>query len=383
MKFSSRVRGLAESETLRLFSEVACLRARGQDVVSLLEGEPDLPAPAAALRATAQALRQGRTRYSSSSGLLELKALIARKLTRENAVPAGPENILIANGAKQALYETLQTLAGPGDEILIPSPCWVTFPEAVKLAGAKPVLVPTRAHQLDVNALRKAVTAKTKAIILNTPNNPTGAVYPEAALRAVADLAERRGLTIISDEAYERLVYDGRRHRSVASLGKKAFERTVTIQTLSKSFSMTGFRVGYLAAPVDFVQKASRLHGHMTGNVCTFVQHGAMAALRLGPGEGERRRAGYQKRRDLAYRLGTKLFDCLKPRGGLFLFADVRRYLGSKHKDSAALAGYLLREAKVAVVPGSAFGAEGFVRISFSGSEQDLRQGFARMERAL
>ena len=167
--------------------------------------------------------------------------------------------------------------------MLIPSPCWVTFPEAVKLAGAKPVLVPTRAHQLDVNALRKAVTAKTKAIILNTPNNPTGAVYPEAALRAVADLAERRGLTIISDEAYERLVYDGRRHRSVASLGKKAFERTVTIQTLSKSFSMTGFRVGYLAAPVDFVQKASRLHGHMTGNVCTFVQHGAMAALRLGP----------------------------------------------------------------------------------------------------
>jgi aspartate aminotransferase len=384
MKSSSRARAVAESATLRLSNEAARLRAEGADIIGLLEGEPDLPVPEPVLRATEAALRAGRTRYSASSGLPELKAAIARKLRDENGVTAAPEDILVANGAKQALYETLQALCDPGDEVLIPSPCWVTFPESVKLAGARPVLVDTDAsHQLDFEALEKAVTARTRAIILNTPNNPTGAVYPETSLRAVAALAVRHDLAIVSDEAYEGLVYDGARHVSVAALGAEAAARTVTLQTFSKSFAMTGYRVGYAAGPAGFIQAASRVHGHVTGNVCTFVQLGAAAALELGAAHREAWRAAHQTRRDLAYELGSRLFACFKPQGGLFLFADARRHLGKKFKDSEGLARHLLTQGRVAVVPGSAFGREGFLRLSFSSPEAVLREGFARMERVL
>jgi aspartate aminotransferase len=383
MRFSSRSLAVAESETLRLSNAVTRLRAEGRDVVSLLEGEPDLAVPEPVLRATADALRAGRTRYSSSTGLAELKAAVARKLKDDNGVSAAPENILIANGAKQAIYEILQALCDPGDEVLIPSPCWVTFPEAVKLAGAKPVLVETGPdHQLDLAALERAVTPKTKALILNTPNNPTGAVYPEKDLRALAALAEKRDFILISDEAYEALVYDGGKHVSVASLGAEAAARTVTVQTFSKSFAMTGFRIGYLAGPADLVEAVARIHGHVTGNACTFAQFGALAALGLGAEHRASWRAEHQKRRDLAHALAGKLFDCPKPQGGLFLFADARRHLGKRFQGSSEIANHLL-ERGVAVVPGSAFGREGFLRLSFSSPENVLREGFSRLEKAL
>ena len=384
MKFSSRALAVAESATLRLSAEAARLRAGGVDVIGFLEGEPDLPVPDGVLRATEAALRAGRTRYSASTGLAELKDAVARKLREENGVEAGPENIIVTNGAKQAIYEALQALCDPGDEVLIPSPCWVTFPEAVRLAGAKPILVETDAfHQPDLGALEAAVTTKTKGIILNTPNNPTGAVYTGAALRAVLAFAIRRDLTIISDEAYEGLVYDGVQHRSIASLSAEAAARTVTIQTFSKSFAMTGYRIGYLAGPADFVKAAARIHSHVTGNACTFAQLGAVAALELGAAHRDSWRAAHQKRRDIAFELGSRLFIARKPEGGLFLFADARRHLGGKFKDSAALARHLLENGRVAVVPGSAFGREGFLRLSFSSPEAVLREGFARMEKVL
>jgi len=384
MKSSSRSRAVAESETLRLSNEAARLRAEGRDVVSLLEGEPDLPVPEPVIRATQDALRDGRTRYSPSAGLPELRAAIVRKLREDNGVEARPEDVLVANGAKQIVYEVLQALCEPGDEVLIPAPCWVTFPEAVKLAGAKPVLVPARVdHQLDVEALTRAVTAKTRAIVLNSPNNPTGAVYPEKALRAVAALAAKYDLTIVSDEAYEALVYDGERHVSVAALGAEAAARTATVQTFSKSFAMTGFRVGYLAAPGELTRAVARVHGHVTGNACTFAQCGALAALGLGAAHRAAWRAEHQKRRDAAYALGAELFDVVKPQGGLFLFADARRHLGARARTSAELAARLLYEAGVATVPGSAFGREGFLRLSFSAPVDVLREGFARIARAL
>jgi aspartate aminotransferase len=384
MKFSSRSRAVAESATLRLSGEAARLRAEGADVIGFLEGEPDLPVPEPILRAAEAALRSGRTRYSASTGLAELKAAIVRKLRDENGVSVSPENIIVANGAKHCIYEALQTLCDPGDEVLIPSPCWVTFPESVKLAGATPVLVETSAsHQLDVNALEAAITSRTKVIILNTPNNPTGAVYSETSLRAVLALAIRRDLTVISDEAYEGLVYDGARQLSFAALSAEALSRTITIQTFSKSFAMTGFRVGYIAASADFVKAAARIHSHLTGNVCTFAQLGGVAALELGPAHRDAWRAAHQKRRDIAFELGSRLFDAVKPQGGLFLFPDARRHLGKIHTDSAALAQHLLEKARVAVVPGSAFGREGFLRLSFSAPEAVLREGYARMEKAL
>lgn len=381
MRLSNRAEAVAESATLRLSAAAARLRAGGREVLNLLEGEPDLPMPAPVRKATRRALERGETRYCDASGLSELRALISRKLKTRNGFSAAPEDILVANGAKQALYDALQTICGPGDEVLIPSPYWVTFPESVRLAGAKPVFVATRAHQLDVDAVARALTPRTRAIIINSPNNPSGAVYPATALRALARLAARRDFLIVSDEAYEDFIYDGAEHVSVAALG--AAKRTITVQTFSKSYSMTGFRVGFMAAPPEVARAARRLHGHITGNVCTFAQHGAIAALRLGSGELERRRAVYQKRRDLAFALASRSFDCLKPRGGLFVFADTSRHLGGPIKDTEALAQHLLQKAGVSVVPGSACGMEDFLRLSFTSPEPVLREAFARIEAAL
>jgi aspartate aminotransferase len=380
MRLSKRAEAVAESATLRLSVAAARLRSEGREVLSLLEGEPDLPVPPAVREATRRALARGDTRYSDASGLPELRKLIARKLRAVDGIAVAPEDVVVTNGAKQAVYEGLQAVCGTGDEVLIPSPYWVTFPEAARLAGAKPVFVPTRAHQLDLDAVARAVTPRTRAIIINSPNNPTGAVYPPAALRALARLAAKRDFLIVSDEAYEDFVYDRAPRASVASF---APGRTITVQTFSKSFSMTGFRVGFLAAPPAIARAARRLHGHITGNVCTFAQHGAIAALGLGRGERDRRRAVYQKRRDLAYALASRSFDCVKPRGGLFVFADARRHLGGRIKDTEALAGHLLHKAGVSVVPGSACGMEGFLRFSFTSPEPVLREAFSRIEAAL
>lgn len=330
--------------------------------------------------ATLGALRAGRTRYCESSGLPELRRLVARKLRARNRIEVAEEEVLITNGAKQAVYEALQALCDPGDEALIPSPCWVTFPEAARLAGARPVLVPMRS--LDVPRLEAAVTRRTRVVIINSPNNPTGAVYPRGALAALARLAARRGLAVVSDEAYEDLVYDGGRHVSLASLpGARGL--VTTVGTFSKSFSMSGFRVGYLAGPRDVVRAAARIHGHVTGNVCTFAQLGAVAALGLGRRLLAGRRAALERRRDLAWRLASRVFECEKPQGGLFVFADARKHLGGRRRDSSALSRYLLEKAGVATVPGSACGREGWLRLSFSGSERAIREGFARIERAL
>lgn len=384
MRFSSRARAVSESETLRVAGEAARLRAEGKPVLSLLEGEPDLPVPEPVLAATVAALKAGRTRYSASTGLPELKAAVVRKLREENGVLCTPENIVVANGAKQAIYELLQVLCEPGDEVIIPSPCWVTFPESVKLAGATPVLVDTNSeHGLDLDAIRRAVNENTRAIIVNTPNNPTGAMYPERDLKALVALAAEHDVTIIADEAYEALTYDGARHVSVASLGKDATARVVTVQTFSKSFAMTGYRVGYLCAPVGLAQAVAKVHSHVTGNACTFAQYGALAALGLGGAHREAWRAAHQERRDLAYGLASKLFDCVKPWGGLFLSADARRHLGKTFRTSSELAEHFLHKAGVATVPGSAFGRDGFLRLSFSAGEADLKEAFARMEKAL
>jgi aspartate aminotransferase len=378
MRLSKRALGVSESETLRLSVEISRLRAAGETVVSLLEGEADIPAPPAVVAATAAAGREGFTRYSASSGLPALKTEICRKLERDNRIVARAENILVANGAKQALYEVLQALSGPGDEVLVASPYWVTFPEAVRLAGAAPVFAP-----LDVDALGRAVTSRTRALILNSPNNPNGKVCSREELRALVQLARRKDFVIISDEAYESLVFDGAAHVSPASLGPDAARRVVTVQTFSKSHSMTGFRVGYLCADAELTRAVARIHSHLTGNVCTFAQYGAIAALKLGRSYVESRRRIFEGRRNLAFGLSQEIFAGDRPQGGFYVFADARRHLRGRLRTSADLAAHLLKKAHVAVVPGSACGQEGFLRISFSSSEDNIREGFRRMKECL
>lgn len=383
MSLSQRIQAIAESSTTKLMGQVQAMKAQGQAIIPFNAGEPDFNSPAPILEATIQALNDGKTKYSAVPGLPELRAAIAKKMRDENKIDVQAENILIANGSKQILYNIFQTLCDPGDEVIIPGPYWVTFPESVKLAQGVPVFVDTDDHQISLERIQAAVTSKTKAILINSPNNPTGAVYSPEVLKAVGEFAAEQEIYIIADEAYEGLVYDGNTHVSMASLSPEIAKWTLTSQTFSKSYCMTGFRIGWLAADVQVIKMMNKLHSHLTGNVCTFAQYGGLAALSMDPQILNDMQDTFQKRLDLAYGLCSDIFDCVKPGGAFYLFPDVSKYLGERFKTDDELAEYLLEKAKVAVVPGSAFGAPGHLRVSFSTSEENIQRGFDQIKAAL
>ncbi len=383
MPLSQRILQISESSTTKLMGQVQKLKAAGSPIISFNAGEPDFNSPEPILKATIEALQTGKTKYGGVAGEPALRAAIAKKVMTENGIAAQAENVLVANGSKQILYLLFQAICDPGDEVIVLKPYWVTFPEGIKLAGGVPVFVDTQDHQPDLDAIRAAITPKTKAILINSPNNPTGAVYSEADLRAIGNLALEHQVYVISDEAYEGLVYDQAKHISIAALDP-AFEPWVlTSQTFSKSYCMTGFRVGYLVAPVEMIKVINQMNSHLTGNVCTFAQYGAVEALQMDTSIMADMQQTFQKRFELAYPLCTEIFDCVKPEGAFYLFPDASRYLGERFADDNALAEFLLEVAQVAVVPGSAFGAPGHLRISFSTSEQQITEGFARIKQAL
>lgn len=380
---SERINAIAESSTTQLMGLVQQLKAEGKQIISFNAGEPDFNAPEPILQATVKALQAGKTKYGAVPGEPLLREAIAKKVREENGITADAANILIANGSKQILYMIFQALCNPGDEVIVLKPYWVTFPEGIKLAGGVPVFVDTIDHQPDVEAIAAAITSRTKAILVNTPNNPTGAVYSREALMAIGQLAAEKGIHVISDEAYEGLVYDAARHISMASLSPEIADWVITTQTFSKSYCMTGFRVGYLVARADLVKTINRMHSHLTGNVCTFAQYGALAALEMDPAIMQQMQQTFQRRLDLAYPLCTELFDCVRPAGAFYLFPDVSRWIGERFADDDALAAHLLKEAHVAVVPGSAFGAPNHLRLSFSTDDASIEQGFAQIKQAL
>lgn len=383
MKLSQRVLNIEESKTTGLMDLVQRMQADGTEVISFNAGEPDFNSPEPILQATIAALKSGKTKYSAVPGLPALRKAIAEKVQHAHGIQAEAANILIANGSKQILYNVFQAICNPGDEVIIPSPYWVTFPEIVKLAGGVPVFVDTNAHQLDLEKIAAAITPQTCAILVNSPNNPTGAVFSEASLRAVGELAVKHQIYVVSDEAYAGLTYDGAKHISLAALDPAFAPWVITTQSFSKDYCMTGFRVGFLVADKTLVKAINNLHSHLTGNVCTFAQYGALAALEMDPAIMQRMQATFQRRLDIAWPLCTELFDCVKPQGAFYLFPNVEKYLGERLGDDDALAEYLLKEAHVAVVPGSSFGAPGHLRISFSTSEENIRAGFARIKKAL
>ena len=375
MAFSARIDGIAPSRTAHFAAEVARLRAAGAPVLNLAIGEPHDPVAKDIVAATRDALQAGRTRYGAIPGLEELRAAIARPLPHQAA-----ENIIITNGSKQALYSIFQVICNPGDEVIIPRPCWVSFPEQVKLAGGKPVLVATRDHQLDLDALAATIGPQTRAILINSPNNPTGAVYPRQDLEKVADLARSNDLFIVSDEAYARFVYDNQPHTSLAAIGNPD-DRVIITGSFSKSFNMTGFRIGYAVGPAELIAAMTSLQSHLAGNVCTFAQYGALAALENRQAEADRRiQARFQEKRDRAYALTRELFDCIKPAGAFYLFPEISRRL-KKGESAAEFAVRLLNETGVAVVPGEAFGIENHLRISFAVADDDLAQAFERIRK--
>jgi len=376
MRFSDRMAAVQASRTVQFTSLVAESMAKGVPVINLAVGEPEHGAPAPVVAATKQALDEGKSRYSPVQGIKTLKSRLA-----EQFKGYGEENIIVSNGSKQALYAIFQVICNPGDEVVIPRPYWVSFSEQVKLASAIPVFVDTVSHQLDCQAVSEAITHRTRAIIINAPNNPTGAVYPFEALRKIAGIAVSKNLFIVSDEAYHAFVYADPPQDDFYSL-PDVRDRLIVVRSFSKTYGMTGFRVGYVAAHRDVITTLGRLQGHLTGNVCTFAQEGALAALSLESSFIKENCRQLKKKRDMAYDYASRYFDCVKPDGGFYLFPDVSRYLKT-YQTSEALAAHLLQNAGVAVVPGEAFGMGNHIRITYAVPEQELIAGFERIANVL
>jgi aspartate aminotransferase len=376
MKLSDKIESIEGSKTVAFTSLIKQLRQEGKQIIDLAVGEPVFDTPAQVIDATKKALDAQKTRYGPVNGLSELQARLATQFSGYDT-----ENILITNGSKQALYMIFQVICDPGDEVIIPIPFWVSFIEQVKLAGGTPVLVATKDNQLNCEAIEAAFTPRTKAILINSPNNPSGAVYPMAELQKIAQLANDHNLFVVADEAYYAFVYDGSAHASMFAI-EGVRNRVIVTRSFSKSYSMTGFRIGHIAASGEIIAALSKIQSHLSGNVCTFAQYGALEALSLADELLSARRLELQQKRDSAYQFVSKLFPCTKPQGALYLFPDVSAVL-KNDETSEALAARILKQAGVAVVPGEAFGMATHMRISFAVSDENLKNGLDRIAEVL
>jgi aspartate aminotransferase len=362
------------------------MRVEGIDVISLAAGEPDFPTPEPICDAAVDALRAGFTKYTPTPGVPELRRVISDKLWSENSVRAAPEQIVVSSGAKQSLFNSCSVLLDPGDEVILIAPYWMTYADQVRLAGGEPVVVRTTAESGFVptnDDLKAAVTPRTRAIIINSPCNPSGAVFPRQTLKEIAALAIRHDLWVISDEIYEKLIY-GVEHVSMGSLGSEIAERTITIGGCSKSFAMTGWRIGFAAAPIPVAKAMSNFQDQVTSSANSFAQKGAIKAFSMGDASVEDMRCEYDRRRNLVVELLREIPDVKVnlPKGAFYVLPDVSAYIGGRIADDLAMAEHLLDEAKVATVPGSVFEADGHLRLSYAASRENLKAGIGRIAEA-
>lgn len=378
---------LGPSPTLGITAKANAMKAEGIDVISFAAGEPDFNTPEPIIRAAEEALEHGFTKYTPSAGIKDLKDAIVAKLDRENSVRVKAEQVVVSCGAKHSVYNTCQVLVDPGDEVILIAPYWMTYAEQIKLAGGVPKVVHTTAETGFVpsyDQLREAVTEKTKAIIVNSPSNPTGAVLPRQTIKEIAQLALRHNFWIISDEIYERLSY-GEPHQSFAALSQEVADRTVTINGVSKTYAMTGWRIGFAAAPPAVAKAMSNFQDQVTSNPTSFAQKGAVAAYNLPPESVEAMCAEFQARRDLivAGLRGIEGVKIVEPKGAFYAFTDVSAFLGGEIENDVALGDYLLSEAKVATIPGSVFEGPGHLRLSYAASREAIQEGVRRLGEAL
>jgi aspartate aminotransferase len=393
---ADRLKTLAPSSTLAVQAKARELRARGIDVISFGAGEPDFDTPERIKNAALQAMRRGQTKYTEVGGVPELRAAVCAKLKRDNGLDYASDEILVSCGAKHTLYNLATALLNPGDELLVPRPFWVSYPEQARLLGAVPVAVETReatGFDLDPDRLRAAVTPRTKLIVLNSPNNPTGAVFSRDALEAVAGLAVERGLWVVSDECYESLTFEGR-HVSIASLGPEIKARTVVVNTCSKAYAMTGWRIGYAAGPRALIRAMTDVQSQVTSNPASVAQWAAVEAL-SGPQDEVAKMAGeFDRRRRLIIGGLNALpgVSCVMPKGAFYAFANVSGLFGrtwtrgdarTTLKSSLDVTSFLLEAARVAVVPGLDFGSDAHVRFSYATSDALISEGLSRMKAAI
>lgn len=378
---------LKPSPTLAMTGKARTMKAAGIDVISFAAGEPDFNTPESICRTAIEAIEAGKTKYTPSAGTPELKQAIVDKLQRENGLEYRPEQIVVSCGAKHSVYNAMQVLVNEGDEVILLAPFWMTYADQVMLAGGRPVVVhadhengyvPTGAQ------IAAAVSPRTKAIILNSPCNPTGAMIPSETLAQIGELAVRHGFWIVADEIYERLTY-GNAHQSAAALGAEVASQTITIGGCSKTYAMTGWRIGFAAAPSDVAQAMSNLQDQVTSNPTSFAQAGAVTAFNLPPDAVEAMRSEFQSRRDLIVGLLREIpgLKVHKPEGAFYAFPNVEAYLTGRMKTDAELADHLLAEAHVATVPGSVFEGPGHLRLSYAASRQDIERGVERIAAAL
>jgi len=388
------VAAIAESATLAIDAKAKALKAMGEDVIAFGAGEPDFPTPDHIVEAAVAASHQPRFHhYTPTAGLPELREAVAAKTARDSGYQVQPGQVLVTNGGKQAIFNAFATLLDPGDEVLVPAPYWVTYPEAITLAGGVPVFVPTDASsgfRTDAEHLEAARTPRTKVLLFVSPSNPTGAVYPREAIEAIGRWAAEGGLWVLTDEIYEHLVYGDNQFHSLPVVVPELADRTVVVNGVAKTYAMTGWRVGWMLGPSDVVKAATNLQSHATSNVCNVAQAAALAAV-CGPlDDALRMREAFDRRRRRIHELLTDIpgVTCIEPQGAFYAFPSLegaigRRIRGRRPGSAMELAEVILEEARVAIVPGEAFGAPGYARLSYALGDDDLVEGVTRIGKLL
>ena len=382
MKLAARVGQVPPSLTLSIAAKAKAMKAEGIDVCSFSAGEPDFDTPAHIKAAAKKALDDGQTRYGPAAGEPKLREAIARKLREDNGLCYNAENVIVTNGGKHSLFNLMLVLIEAGDEVIIPAPYWLSYPEMVKLAGGTPVIVQTDAstgYKITPEQLVKAITPQTKLFILNSPSNPTGMVYTPAEIKALAEIVVERNILVVSDEIYEKILYDGAEHLSIGAVGADIFERTIISSGFAKAYSMTGWRLGYLAGSVELIKAMITIQGHSTSNVCTFAQYGAIAALEGSQDCVEEMRLAFAKRRQVMLERLNAIpgLICPQPDGAFYMFPNISK-TGLK---SLEFCDGLLEQEQVAVIPGIAFGADDCIRLSYATDMTSIEKGMDRLEK--
>ena len=390
MELSKRAKNISASLTLAISAKANKLKAAGEDVVSFGAGEPDFDTPEFICEAAREALEIGFTRYTSASGYEDLKTAVRDKFKRDNNLEYGTDQIIVSNGAKHSLFNTFQAILNPGDEVIIPVPYWLTYPETVKMGGGTPVYLETKEEEdfkINIDKFKDMINENTKALILNSPSNPTGSIYNKEELEEIAAVAVENEIIVVADEIYEKIVYDDNEHISIASLNDEIKDLTVVINGVSKSYAMTGWRIGYAAGPKKIIEIMSNIQSHATSNPNSIAQYASNAGLRGDHSFMEERRKKFEERRDYMYDKINSIdgLSCLKPGGAFYIMMNIENVIGKKInnqkiKDSFSFADNLLDEKLVAVVPGVAFGADNFIRLSYANSLENIKKGLNRVE---
>lgn len=390
IKVSKRVANIAPSMTLAIDAKLKQMIADGVKVYGFGAGEPDFNTPKYISEAAIEAINKGFTRYTAAQGTMDLRKAICAKFERENNLNYSPNQIIASSGAKHSLSNAFAALLNPGDEVIVPVPYWVSYTEIIKINDGVPVLVKTKKEnnfKMTKEELLSAITSRTKVILMNSPSNPTGAVYSERELRDIAEVAVEKNLYVVSDEIYERLVYDGKKHVSIASLGDEIKEQTIVVNGMSKAYAMTGWRLGYAAGNEKIIKAMSSVQSHAVSHPSSITQYASVVALNGPQDDVEKMVAEFEKRRNYMYERMNSMegINCIKPEGAFYVYADISNYLGkelcgTKLNSSLDFAQIMLEKGHVAVIPGAAFGTDNYIRLSYATSMETIKNGLDKFE---